>query len=366
MTNILLAGIVSVGKSELIQQTQKIGLGLEQIVHNVSIGDVVKQSARNAGLNPERLLLTHHAIQRTLISGGIVEKSAMAALSAGDGAHLVIDTPLTLYTRHGILTQTIEDLDAFAVIGRRIDRVVVLIDDPRETAKRLAASNYTAKPEEVLTWTTAEIMRAYDFARRYTPGRLPIVMPRPSSRTSLIKALVDHDPAILYPIQPISAIIKLEKSESADDTALAHRLRREIAEFEEFVQNCAIITKPIEVMGYEPSEVEQEHTFFRDGIFVTQADILAGCYAGGYGSIGGDFEYTLGLLFAKPASMINERPVMHPFGHSRIPFRFNTTKEFRAAIISSDPKYAPLKCLLNSAGTDFRYSHIENIAKKVA
>lgn len=366
MTNVLLTGIVGVGKSELIKETQKIGAGLEQKIHSVSIGELMRASADNAGLNPDRLLSAHRIVQRALMSGGIVEKAAIAALDAENGAHLVIDTPLTLYTRHGILTQTIDELDAFTKIGRGIDRVVVLIDDPRETVKRLAAGSYAAKPEEVLTWTTAEIMRAYDFAKRYTPGKAPIVIPRPGSRTSLAKILFDPDPMVLYPIQPISAIVKLEQSPRAEDKETARQLRQEIAEFEDFTQQCAIITKPIEIMGYSPSLAEQEHTFFRDGIFVTQAKILVGCYAGGHGSIGGDFEYTLGLLFAKPASMINERPNLHPFGHGRIPFMFKTLEEFKAAILSGKSEYAPLRGLANEAGTGFRYEHIEKAARQVA
>ncbi|MBI2041056.1 MAG: hypothetical protein HYT16_03050 [DPANN group archaeon] len=366
MTNILLVGTVGVGKSKIIEETQNICQGLDQKVHNVSIGDVVKQSAGNAGIDQDNLMLASLNVQRTLISGGITEKAAIEALKAKDDQHLIIDTPLTLYTRHGVLIQTIDDLDAFAAIGREIDRVVVLIDDPRVTADNLMASHYTAQINEVLTWTTAEIMRAYDFAKRYTPGKPPIVIPRPSSRTAIVKILIDPDPMILYPIRPISAVVKLEQSKSADDTGLAQLARQEINEFDIFVQQCAITTTPIEIMGYAPSDAEKEHTFVRDCIFVRQAKILAGIYPKRLGSVGGDFEYSIGLLFAKVASMINERPNLHPFGHGRIPFMFDTLDAFKSAILGGKSEYTPLKRLANSDCTGFRYEHIEKVARQVA
>ncbi len=366
MTNILLAGVVKVGKSGLIKETQKIGLSLEQKVYNVSIGDIVRQSAGNAGIDQDNLMLASPNVQRTLISGGITEKAAVAALKAKDDQHLIIDTPLTLYTRHGVITQTIDDLDAFADIGRKIDRVVVLIDDPRITAKNLKSSYYTARVDEVLTWTTAEIMRAHDFARRYTLGRPPIVIPRPSSRTAIVKVLMDADPMILYPIRPISAVVKLEQSKRAKDKKLAWLARQEINAFDNFAQQCAITTIPIEIMGYQPSPVEKEHTFIRDCIFVRQAKILAGIYPQRLGSVGGDFEYSIGLLFAKVASMINEYPNMHPFSHGRIPFIFPSLDDFKYAILSGKSEHTPLKRLADDSGKGFRYAQIERAASLTA
>ncbi len=370
MTNILLAGIVGVGKSSLVDATQRICAGLEERFVSVSVGDMMRESARFAGLDEERLLHAPHATQHAILSGGVLDRTAIEILERESGrkdSHFIIDAPLTLSMTGGVIMRTIDlDMRPLKIIGRNIDYVVVVIDDPRRTAERLAGSQYTGDISDVLTWTSAEIMRAEDLAGRCTPGRPPLILPYDSSRTSLAKLLLDKTPNVIYPIRPISAVVKLEKSEVEADRAKAAEARRLIVGSDDLLQRCGIITSPIEVVGYGPSQAELEHTIYRDFRFVNQANAIVGHYPFGLGSVGGDMEFAEAYRLAKLAAMINPAPNMHPFGHGRIPFMFQDLEQFRAALESGDQKYAPLKRFTAADGKTPKYARIEDIARRVA
>ncbi len=376
MVRLFLSGIPGTGKTPLIQRTKKIAKGLGQEVHSISLGDIVKESAKDAGVDDARLLFASAVIQDALRSGGAMYKCAGELAELAQQDNVIIECPLTLLSNRSVPCNTfvLKDFDSFRKFKRGIHRIICLINDPHIIAKTLEASHYATNIENILTWTGFEVNRTRDMANLYSKESSPLVIPYEGSDTTLTKILFDSQTIdiqrptpipTIYSAAPISGIKKLEKEGKKEDAA---ELRKQIIQFRQRLQEYAVVILPMELADQGVTEPEIAHTVNRDlNWFVRWARFTIAYFPENISSSGVNNELKEALQLGKPTVLIHPKPDSTPFGHRDIPYVFKEPEEFFTAIAAAkDDEAHPFRTFLYRDGSESRYAHIEEVARKVA
>lgn len=378
MVTILLTGIPSVGKTGLIDVTQSISEKYyEKSVESISLGDIVAEGAaklwKTAKANVPKL---DYEFQKALRWGAIPR----AAFELGNiqEEHVIVDTPMTMFVSNipdGIFTH--EDI-AHLHAARSIDYFVTLIDDPNNVKDRLKGTPYPQDVDEVLSWmamevvTTANVYR-YEHETSGNAAQLKrhLVIPRKHSDETLVKLLNDPDPPICYFSGPITHL-KLLDSDSPKQRAEKIAAKKRMIAFRQRFQEYAVVVVPIEMADSGITNIEREHTVFRDmHWFVANADFTLAYFPGDYRSEGSFEEMRGTLRTGKPVILIHPGKDDQVFGVKPW-MHFRSEDEFFEAVATSrsdskyeHPDYEILRKLLDRKQDLPRYAHLRPYAVAV-
>ena len=344
MTTILLTGTPRTGKTGLVEVTQQLCRRYhEERVDSISMAELVAQAAYDRFRTPpERVCYIEPEMQTTLRYGAISEAGRRLLLSKSN--HLIIDTPMTMYTANGLVLDHIfssRDIDILHG-SKAIDVIVTLLEDPNLLAQRLAGTHYPTKVSELLPWMNVEVQSTANARsqisarcqRESLPGPRHLVIPRRHSDETLVKLLDDAAAPVCYLVRPMSHLLPTA-ADSVETREQKKEARARINHFQERLQEYVIVIAPIELADLVVSEEEKAHTIFRDKQwFVAQSDMVIAYFPGDYVSEGSKEEMRANLRMGKPVVLIHPQADREVFG-LRPTLYFRNEEDFFPAALES-------------------------------
>lgn len=355
MGTILLTGIPRVGKSELIEVTNKLSREFyEKPVHPVSLGKIVGEMANDLwNTPPERLPFLGYELQEALRKAAIFKAiNELRIIPKED--HVVIDTPLSMFVQEGsgripdaIFTQ--HDIERLHD-ARTIDHTISLIEAPHIMADRLRDTPYPTDEKCILDWTSIEAA----LTKRNSPYTNPprtIIIPRKHSDETLAKLLQDPTGPVCYFAGPITGMNK-----GAMDA---------IEAFKSEMQEYSCVITPLVMTDTQVNDPQAKaHTVYRDiHWFVRYADMTIAYYPQDVDSAGTTAEMYATARLGKPVILIRPTKPNKVFSPA-ITLHFETKEKFFEAIATSrvNPRYQQLQCFLDPHQDTPRYAHLRNFS----
>ncbi len=343
MTNILLNGIPKIGKTEIIEDLKRLSRGkLGEGVGTISLGDIVAEAAHEVfRIEKERIPYLDYSFLQMTLRPGAISKARLEIRDTSEN-HLLVDTPLTMYTQAGVVPEVIFSQEQIQRLHseKPFNFVVSLIDEPSYVRERLVGTPYPREIGEVLDWMTLESQLGRKFAPydHLEEGmKVPhYVFPVEKAAENLLKLLYDNDPTIIYSMGPITHMKEEEfDSKKHDSREEWHRLEErkkqdkgKLNEFRNELQSYAAVVVPLTMADASKSPKAVANTVFRDlNFFVPQSRLLIAYYPGNYHSSGVSEEMRHGLRMGKPVVMIHPHEDEEAFG-IRPTLRFGTKEEF--------------------------------------
>lgn len=368
MVSILFTGIPRAGKTDLVQVTQELSRQqYETEVASISLGDIVAEGAKRLwGTTPEGVPLLDWSHQEAL-RWGAMPRAASQLWEIRDHTHVIVDTPMTMYTQNGIVPEAIFSADDIQQLNKAggLDYVVTLIEDPNIVARRLANTRYPKSVEALLQWMAMEVSttkRLYRQELSCESGlRRHLVIPRDHSDETLVKLLNDPSPTICYGLHPITSLHVRE----GDSEAIRQQKRRDnerINTFRDQLQEYIVLISPIVLADIGATHAEREHTVYRDiNWFVANSDFTIAFFPGEYESEGVKEEMRATLRTGKPAILIHPSKDDEVFG-VKPTLHYRSEEEFFEAIERSrendDPTSEFLRRFLDPYQNVPRYAHL--------